>query len=154
MKSTSTLIVRFVCLTSSVSSLAPQPVTPRPPNCPSGLSRRDGILAGLSACTVLFHPSHAAATAAVLGGAASSAKVSTWPGIEGLEPMYELKLSVDAMASSVLNDGTSWPFVQKRLDRFFKGFLLSEKNFYFGVGLQYISDRMDRSASASRLRLG
>jgi hypothetical protein len=75
----------------------------------------------------------------VVGGATQSAKVAHWPGIEGLEPMYELKLSLDAMNSAV-SDPKNWPSLQKRLDRFFKGAIFSEKNFYFGVGLQYMND--------------
>lgn len=67
------------------------------------------------------------------------ANVSVWPGIETLEPLYEFKLSVDALQTAVI-DPKNWPYVQKRLDRFFKGAILSEKNFYFGVGLQYIND--------------
>ena len=64
----------------------------------------------------------------------TTARVQSYPGIENLEPMYEFKLSVDALQSGV-QDPQKWPFVLKRLEKFFKGAILSEKNFYFGVGL-------------------
>merc|ERR1711862_603417 len=69
----------------------------------------------------------------------SSARVSKWPGIENLEPMYEFKLSIDALQAAV-QDSKNWPYVKKRLDKFFKGAILSEKNFYLGVGFTYMND--------------
>ena len=69
----------------------------------------------------------------------TTARVQSYPGIEYLEPMYEFKLSVDALQSGV-QDPQKWSFVLKRLEKFFKGAILSEKNFYFGVGLQYMND--------------
>lgn len=69
----------------------------------------------------------------------TTARVQSYPCIEYLEPMYEFKLSVDALQSGV-QDPQKWPFVLKRLEKFFKGTILSEKNFYFGVGLQYMND--------------
>ena len=75
----------------------------------------------------------------IIGGATQSARVAVWPGIEGLEPMYELKLSIDAVATGI-QDVTSWPYIQRRLDKFFSGFIVNEKNFYFGVGLQYMNE--------------
>eukprot|EP00547_Thalassionema_nitzschioides_P001630 CAMPEP_0194211834 /NCGR_PEP_ID=MMETSP0156-20130528/11267_1 /TAXON_ID=33649 /ORGANISM="Thalassionema nitzschioides, Strain L26-B" /LENGTH=165 /DNA_ID=CAMNT_0038939515 /DNA_START=299 /DNA_END=793 /DNA_ORIENTATION=+ len=53
--------------------------------------------------------------------------------------MYEFKLSIDALQEGV-KEREKWPLVKKRLDKFFKGAILSEKNFYFGVGLQYMND--------------
>ena len=79
------------------------------------------------------------AAAAVGGGAIQSARVARWPGIENLEPLYELKLSIDALSTAV-SDPTNWPFVQRRLEKFFQGSIFSEKNFYFGVGLQYMNE--------------
>jgi hypothetical protein len=77
--------------------------------------------------------------AVVMGAATQAARVKSWPGIESLEPMYELKLSLDAMVNG-LQDPQNWPYIQKRLDKFFGGFIVSEKNFYFGVGLQYMNE--------------
>ena len=71
--------------------------------------------------------------------ATQSARVAVWPGIEGLEPMYELKLSIDAVVTGI-QDVSSWPYIQRRLEKFFSGFVVNEKNFYFGVGLQYMNE--------------
>eukprot|EP00797_Seminavis_robusta_P003783 Sro123_g059750.1 n/a (169) ;mRNA; r:106326-106832 len=53
--------------------------------------------------------------------------------------MYEFKLSLDAVVAGV-QDPKNWPYIQKRLEKFFGGFIVNEKNFYFGVGLQYMND--------------
>jgi len=103
-----------------------------------GISRRSVFTISTAALTaVLGVPSRVPAVV-VVGGAVQSARVSSWPGIENLEPMYELKLSIDALAAGVA-DPNNWSFVQKRLDKFFQGGIFSEKNFYFGVGLQYMN---------------
>jgi hypothetical protein len=102
------------------------------------MSRRTVILAPASILSLMLtaaNPSHAVLT----GGATQAARVESWPGIESLEPMYELKLSLDAMVNG-LKDPQNWPYIQKRLDTFFSGFIVSEKNFYFGVGLQYMNE--------------
>jgi hypothetical protein len=99
------------------------------------ISRRAVILAPAIILPSVFtaaNPSHAVVVAKV-------ARVESWPGIDSLEPMYELKLSLDAMVNGV-QDPQNWPYVQKRLDTFFSGFIMSEKNFYFGVGLQYMNE--------------
>mmetsp|Transcript_11358 Transcript_11358/g.17496 ORF Transcript_11358/g.17496 Transcript_11358/m.17496 type:complete len:259 (-) Transcript_11358:265-1041(-) len=84
-----------------------------------------------------FSYKHQRAVADVLSP--SNVRVATWPSIEDLEPMYEFKLSIDALQEGV-KDSKNWPLVKNRLDKFFKGAILSEKNFYFGVGLQYMND--------------
>ena len=107
----------------------------------SGISRRSALLTTIVSPVALIVGSPvdvSAAVTAVAGGAIQSARVATYPGIESLEPMYELKLSIDALSSAV-SDPTNWPFVQRRLEKFFKG-IFSEKNFYFGVGLQYMNE--------------
>lgn len=68
--------------------------------------------------------------------AASRARVKTWPSLEYLEPIYELKLSVDALQEAI-TDPSNNEFVKKRLEKFFSGGLFSEKNFYAGLGVQY-----------------
>mmetsp|Transcript_26072 Transcript_26072/g.77187 ORF Transcript_26072/g.77187 Transcript_26072/m.77187 type:complete len:277 (-) Transcript_26072:249-1079(-) len=107
----------------------------------SGLGRRAFLdsLVTAGASTLSFGASPLPANAAIAGGASQSARVSVYPGIENLEPLYELKLSVDALAAGVENPA-QWPAVQKRLDKFFKGAILSEKNFYLGVAFQYMND--------------
>lgn len=103
---------------------------------PDHLNRRDALFTSLSIVlsTVTVCPVNAASLSQT-----QVASISIWPGIENLEPMYELKLSIDALQTAV-SDPKNWPYVKKRLDKFFKGALLSEKNFYFGVGLQYMND--------------
>lgn len=100
------------------------------------VSRRDALTTSIALLGVAAKP--VPVNAAVLSQN-QIASVSAWPGIESLEPMYEFKLSIDALQTAV-NDPKNWPYVKKRLDRFFKGAILSEKNFYFGVGLQYMND--------------
>lgn len=116
-------------------------------------NRRDALLRSLAVLSIGIETAaaiplgsgsvaNAATDTAVMPMPVSSspiAKVATWPGIEALEPMYEFKLSTDALQAGV-QDSKNWPFVKKRLDKFFKGAILSEKNFYFGVGLQYMND--------------
>ena len=80
-----------------------------------------------------------AAAAVALGGATQSARVASWPGVESLEPLYEFKLSLDAIALGV-RDRDKWPYIKKRLDAFSGGFILNEKNFFMGVGLQYMNE--------------
>lgn len=65
----------------------------------------------------------------------SLARVESWPGAESLEPLYEFRLSVDAIAGGV-RDPKNWPFIQRRLEAFFGGFIINEKNYFMGVGLQ------------------
>lgn len=69
----------------------------------------------------------------------SSARIESYPGIESLEPLYEFKLSIDAIVTGV-QDPKNWPFIQKRLEKFFAGFIVNEKNFYMGVGLEYMNE--------------
>eukprot|EP00568_Trieres_chinensis_P011170 CAMPEP_0183296098 /NCGR_PEP_ID=MMETSP0160_2-20130417/3802_1 /TAXON_ID=2839 ORGANISM="Odontella Sinensis, Strain Grunow 1884" /NCGR_SAMPLE_ID=MMETSP0160_2 /ASSEMBLY_ACC=CAM_ASM_000250 /LENGTH=257 /DNA_ID=CAMNT_0025457675 /DNA_START=106 /DNA_END=876 /DNA_ORIENTATION=+ len=106
------------------------------------------VAASVALGPVLAPPSPANA---VLGGAAKGARVASFPGVEGVEPMYELKLSVDALAAGVKNQA-QWPLIKKRLDRFFKGAILSEKNFYLGVAFQYMNDiKYDDDAAYVRM---
>jgi len=68
--------------------------------------------------------------------ASSQARVSEWPGLEFLEPVYELKLSVDAL-NKASSDTTKYPFLKQRMEQFFKGGIFSERNYYAGLGVQY-----------------
>jgi hypothetical protein len=89
----------------------------------------------------------AAAAAAAAGGlvgfptaarAASQARVKVQPGLEYLEPIYELELSIGALEQGLEKGGKeSWPSIGERLDKFFGGGLFSERNFYGGLGVQY-----------------
>lgn len=101
------------------------------------LASAGSTLAGAAAALSLGVP--IAPANAVIGGASQAARVASYPDISDLEPLYELKLSVDALAAGVQNTA-QWPSIQKRLAKFFKGAVLSEKNFYLGVGFQYIND--------------
>jgi hypothetical protein len=56
----------------------------------------------------------------------------------GVELPDELRLSVKALQSGV-QDPSRWPLVKKRLDTFFGGGLLSERNYYGGLSFQYIN---------------
>lgn len=102
------------------------------------ISRRSALFTTIVSPTATLLIVGVDVSAAAVGGAIQSARVTAWPGVETLEPMYELKLSIDALRSGVA-DPTNWPFLQRRLEKFFKG-IFSEKNFYFGVGLQYMNE--------------
>jgi hypothetical protein len=94
------------------------------------MSRRDVLWQGAisSAAFVLSTP--------VSSMAASQARVETWPGFEYLEPIYELKLSVQALSQGA-DDSSKYPLLKQRLDKFFGGGLFSERNYYAGLGVQY-----------------
>jgi hypothetical protein len=55
--------------------------------------------------------------------------------VEYLEPVYELKLSIDALASGVSNSA-KWPAIANRLKKFFGG-PLSEQYYFRGLSQQY-----------------
>ena len=86
-------------------------------------------------------------------------RVATWPSIEYLEPIYELKLSLDALQPAVA-DRAKWPALRKRLGSFFGG-PLSEQYYYPGLALQYASrivyadldefDRVDKTERQQRI---
>lgn len=69
--------------------------------------------------------------------AAAGARVAVYPALEYLEPFYELKLSIDALAS-VAPQPERWPALRKRLDKFCGG-PLSEQYYYLGLATQYTS---------------
>eukprot|EP00978_Attheya_sp_CCMP212_P025296 scaffold81006_cov42-Attheya_sp.AAC.2 len=103
-------------------------------------TRRDAMVSVGGLVSVLISPLSVVAVASSsssLSSAASKARVASWPALEYLEPIYELKLSVDALQAGA-GDETKWPLLQKRLDQFFKGFF-SERDYYVGLGLQYNS---------------
>ena len=54
----------------------------------------------------------------------------TSPELQYLEPIYELKLSLDALAA-VVTQKERWPALRKRLQRFCGG-PLSEQYYYYG----------------------
>lgn len=99
-------------------------------------------------CAVGCHSAHVlsavpaiAAPTAVLGSEAAATvaaprpKVAAWPGVEYLEPVYVLKLSIDALALGV-SDSAKWPAIAYRLKKFF-GVPLSEQYYFRGLSQQY-----------------
>ena len=77
-------------------------------------------------------PSHAAGgNIAAMQLTQAPARIESWPSIASLEPIYEFKLSVDAIAAGV-QDRDKWAFIQKRLESFFGGFIVNEKNYFMG----------------------
>lgn len=67
-----------------------------------------------------------------------AARIRAYPPLEYLEPVYELKLSLDALAP-VARDPQRFPALKKRLDKFFGGGPLSEKFYFIGLSNEYIS---------------
>lgn len=105
----------------------------------------------------LLHRGMAAAAAtlpischAVIFVLTPAARITSYPPLEYLEPIYELKLSLDALAS-VSRDPQRWPALRKRLDRFFSGGPVSEKFYYAGLSIQY-ADNIAYVRSALRRR--
>lgn len=68
--------------------------------------------------------------------ASSTARVEKWPGVEYLEPVYELQLSFQSIAEAAA-DESQYAALQQRLERFFKGNIWSERNLYAGIALTY-----------------
>jgi len=107
---------------------------------PDDVVSRRSILSIGAAAVLPFLAANPRPSFAIAGGAAvSAARVESWPGIQSLEPLYEFKLSVDAIVVGV-QDPNNWKFIQKRLDKFFKGFIINEKNYYIGVGSKYMNE--------------
>lgn len=85
--------------------------------------------------------------------AASQARVEKWPGLEYLEPVYELKLSVQALNQGA-SDVSKYPGMKQRLEKFFGGGLLSERNYYAGLGVQYMGQiQYDKNELKEFIRL-
>lgn len=68
----------------------------------------------------------------------SGALVTAFPGLEYLEPIFELKLSVDTLAKGTKNVKLR-PYILKRLDKFFKEGP-NERTKYSDLGVQYVSN--------------
>ena len=95
------------------------------------LGRR--AVASLSASAIASWPFASRGATFVL---APVARIAASPPLEYLEPIYELKLSLDALAP-VARDPQRFPALRKRLDKFFGGGPLSEKFYYLGLSVQY-----------------
>lgn len=95
---------------------------------------RRGILSAAAAAALPLTPYSTEAVDVTLP---TQARVAVSPAIQYLEPIYELRLSVDAL-NSIASDEARWPALKKRLDRFFSGGPLSEKIYYLGLNLQYL----------------
>jgi hypothetical protein len=133
------LLLRPAAGGATSSSLNAQPV-----------SRRDAI----------WKTSSAAAAALLLlsttpapASASSQARVEQWPGLEYLEPILELKLSVQALAQGA-GDPSKYPLLKQRLEKFFSGGFLSERNYYAGLGVQYMGQmKYDKNELKEYIRL-
>ena len=68
-----------------------------------------------------------------------SVRIASYPSLEYLEPIFELKLSVDNLAKGTQNKKLR-PYILKRLEKFFRGGLTSERNYYSGLGIQYVNN--------------
>ena len=75
-----------------------------------------------------------------LADAPAVVQVLEWPGIEYLEPVVELKQLLDGLVVGV-QDQDQWPFIRRRLDKFFSGGpggIFSDRFFYLGASAQYV----------------
>ena len=117
---TQTMALSVYCI-AALSLTTPRPL--------EHLISRRGLLGAAAATAALGVPPSIAARAA-------AARVASWPGIEYLEPIFELKLSLDALAA-IAPEPSRWPALKKRLDAFFGGGPLSERNYFAGLSVQY-----------------
>ena len=101
------------------------------------VSRR--ALTSWSAAAIVSNFSPLAGHAAPTFVESPAARVTAYPPLQYLEPVYELSLSATAL-EAVARDSQRWPALQKRLDRFFGGGLLSERNYYAGLSIQYVNE--------------
>jgi len=109
------------------------------------LGSASGVGASIFGAAITAQPTNAAV--------ASSVRVAEWPNLAYLEPIYELNLSVSALAKAV-GDTSKWPLVQKRLEKFFKGALLSERNYYTGVAVTYMNEiKYDKSETNEFIKI-
>ena len=107
-------------------------------DCAAAISRRTCVLAGAVCIPAAATTSSlAAAAAATTIATTASARARAYPPLEYLEPIYELKLSLDALGA-VAAEPARWGALKKRLEGFFGGGLLSERMYYAGLSLQYI----------------
>ena len=86
------------------------------------LSRRSALCGGAAALLPSLLPTRAHAAAA---------RVAAHPPLEYLEPIYELKLSLDALVA-VAPQPERWPALRQRMRRFCGG-PLSEQYYYSGL---------------------
>ena len=107
------------------------------------------------ACLRVAIAAAAALPPALTSASTPTARVATYPGVEYLEPIYELKLSLDALAAAAA-EPERWPALRKRLDKFFSGGPLSERYYYAGLSLQYDKkityDDLDQYVADARKR--
>ena len=97
------------------------------------LSRRAAVACAFAS----MHVEVAQAAQELLQPAAPSTMRFRPAPLEYLAPIYELKLSIDALANAV-SDPVRWPGLRARLDRFFGG-PFSEQYYYAGLSIQYVS---------------
>lgn len=122
--------------------------------CEAACSRRNFLgSAGGSVIGASMFGVTALTTQPQVAAAASTVRVAEWPNLAYLEPIYELNLSINALAKTV-GDMSKWPLVQKRLEKFFKGALLSEKNYYTGVAVTYMNEiKYDPSETSEYIKI-
>jgi len=114
-------------------------------------SRRNFLCSSVGGAGAMFGATLTAQPANA--AAASSVRVAEWPNLAYLEPIYELSLSVSALAKTV-GDTSKWPLILKRLEKFFKGALLSERNYYTGVAITYMNEiKYDKSETNEYIKI-
>jgi len=104
-----------------------------------GWSRRT-LLQTSSAAVSAAHLPAVAAAADVTVSVNDAVWVNSWPSIEYMEPIVELKQLMDGLVDGVADD-KNWPFIRRRLDKFFSGGpggIFSDRYFYIGVSAQHV----------------
>ena len=92
------------------------------------------------AATSALLPATAQAADGVTIVRTSNVRVRAWPAVEYMEPVVELKQLLDGLVEGV-KDEANWPFIRKRLDKFFSGGpggIFSDRFFYIGASAQYV----------------
>lgn len=102
-------------------------------------TNRRSLLQSFAAATIVpAGPARAAEGVVVVR--TSDVRVRAYPPVEYMEPVVELKQLLDALAEGV-TDEANWPFVRRRLDKFFAGGpggIFSDRFFYLGASAQYV----------------
>ena len=107
---------------------------------PAAAPSRRAVLAAAALQPLAIFPAVSGEPDGVSFETLARVKVNAFPGIEYMEPMIEFQQAMDALVDGS-QDPTQYPFIKRRLDRFFSGGpggIFSDRFFYAGVSAQYV----------------
>jgi len=106
------------------------------------INRRTILSQSLLGITSPFIFSQSASATSTSSSRSSNTRITNYPSLEYLEPIYELKLSIQSLQQVLQNNNNNnnpnqYSFIQKRLNKMFQGGPFSEKNYYLGLAVTY-----------------